>query len=119
LWVAGRTDPELRDALVPLEARVGREMHRLTVDLLGADERQPEVRETIQATLDLLRGLGVANLLSDDSARRTVLLDTWKRQLAAILAAAPGPPANATAEPGTPPVDSAPSPATAPPTDTD
>jgi AcrR family transcriptional regulator len=85
LWVAARTDPELRAALVPLEARVGREMHRLTVDLLGADERAPGVRESVQATLDLLRGLGVANLLSDDSARRTALLDTWKRQLAALL----------------------------------
>ena len=29
VWVAARTDPELRAALVPLEARVGREMHRL------------------------------------------------------------------------------------------
>ncbi|MFD0820837.1 TetR/AcrR family transcriptional regulator [Micromonospora zhanjiangensis] len=85
VWVAARTDPELRDALVPLEARVGREMHRLTVELLGADERTPGVREAVQATLDLLRGLGVANLLSDDSARRGALLDTWKRQLAAML----------------------------------
>lgn len=86
LWVAARTDPELRRALVPLEARVGREMHRLTVELLGADERVPGVRESIQATLDLLRGLGVANLLSDDSARRTALLEIWKQQLAAVVA---------------------------------
>ena len=85
LWVAARTDPELRAALVPLEARVGREMHRLTVDLLGADERRPGVREVVQATLDLLRGLGVANLLSDDSTRRQSLLAVWKRQLAAVL----------------------------------
>jgi AcrR family transcriptional regulator len=85
VWVAARTDPHLRDALVPLEARVGREMHRLTVDLLGVDERAPGVREAIQATLDLLRGLGVANLLSDDSARRAALLDAWKRQLAIIV----------------------------------
>ncbi|WP_326561602.1 TetR/AcrR family transcriptional regulator [Micromonospora sp. NBC_01796] len=85
LWLAARTDPELRDALVPLEARVGREMHRLTVELLGADERNPGVRESVQATLDLLRGLGVANLLSDDSARRAPLLAVWKRQLAAIV----------------------------------
>ncbi|MFK3981728.1 TetR/AcrR family transcriptional regulator [Micromonospora sp. NPDC050397] len=85
LWLAGRTDPGLRGALVPLEARVGREMHRLTVELLGADERIPSVRESVQATLDLLRGLGVANLLSDDSVRRTALLGAWKRQLAAIV----------------------------------
>ncbi|WP_422734593.1 TetR/AcrR family transcriptional regulator [Micromonospora sp. WMMD558] len=86
LWVAARTDRELREALVPLEARVGREMHRLTVALLEVDERRPGVREAVQATLDLLRGLGVANLLNDDSARRTALLATWKRQLTHLLA---------------------------------
>jgi len=85
LWVAGRTDPALRSALVPLETRVGREMHRLTVELLGADESKPGVREAIQATLDLLRGLGVANLLSDDSHRWAPLLDAWKNQLAAAV----------------------------------
>jgi AcrR family transcriptional regulator len=87
LWVAARTDPELRDALVPIEARVGREMHRLTVELLGADESRPGVREAVQATLDLLRGLGVANLLSDDSHRRAALLNAWKRQLATLIRA--------------------------------
>jgi AcrR family transcriptional regulator len=85
LWVAARTDRELRDALVPLEARIGREMHRLTLDLLGVDERTPGVREAVQATLDLLRGLGVANLLSDDSARRRALLAAWKKHLARVL----------------------------------
>jgi AcrR family transcriptional regulator len=85
VWVAGRTDPELRDALAPVEARVGREMHRLTVELLGADEARPGVRETVQATLDLMRGLGVANLLHDDSTRRAALLEQWKRQLATAL----------------------------------
>ncbi len=85
VWVAARTDGELRKALVPLEARVGREMHRLAVDLLGADESRPGVRETVQATLDLLRGLGVASLLSDDSHRREQLLAVWKRQLATLV----------------------------------
>jgi AcrR family transcriptional regulator len=85
LWVAARTDPELRDALIPMEARVGREMHRLTVDLLRADESQPGVREAVQVTLDLLRGLGVANMLTDDSARRAALLAVWKEQLASLL----------------------------------
>jgi len=85
VWVAARTDEELRTALVPLEARVGREMHRLAVDLLDADETRPGVREAVQATLDLLRGLGVANLLSDDSHRREQLLAAWKRQLATVV----------------------------------
>jgi AcrR family transcriptional regulator len=85
VWVAARTDEALRAALLPTEARVGREMHRLTVELLAADESRPDVRTTIQATLDLLRGLGVASLLTDDSARRAQLLGTWKRHLAAAL----------------------------------
>ncbi|NJC83790.1 TetR/AcrR family transcriptional regulator [Planosporangium mesophilum] len=85
VWVAARTDLDLKAALIPLEARVGREMHRLTVDLLGADETRPGVRESVQATLDLLRGLGVANLLSDDSHRREQLLAAWKRQLTTAI----------------------------------
>jgi AcrR family transcriptional regulator len=85
VWVAARTDPDLRRALIPMEARVGREMHRLTLDLLAADESQPGVREAVQATLDLLRGLGVANMLTDDSARRATLLAAWKEQLASVL----------------------------------
>ena len=58
LWVAARTDAALLAAVAPLEQRVGRETHRLTVELLGADESQPGVRELVQATLDLVRGLG-------------------------------------------------------------
>jgi AcrR family transcriptional regulator len=85
VWVAARTDPDLRRALIPLEARVGREMHRLTVELLDVDERKQGVREAVQATLDLLRGLGVANLLSDDSARRRALLAAWKHELSTLL----------------------------------
>jgi len=85
VWVAARSDPALRATLVPLEARFGREMHRMTVQLLGADESRPGVRETVQATLDLLRGLGVASLLTDDSARRSRLLTEWSRQLRRTL----------------------------------
>lgn len=85
VWVAARTDPTLRAALVPVEARFGREAHRLTVGLLGADESRPGVREAVQATLDLMRGLGVASLLTDDSARRARLLAQWSSQLEAVL----------------------------------
>ncbi len=86
LWVAARTDPSLREALVPVEAQFGRDVHRLAVTLLGADESRPGVRQTVQATLDLLRGLGVANLLTDDTVRRDALLAEWKQQLVRHLA---------------------------------
>src|SRR5947209_16641426 len=70
LWVAAAADSPLREQIVPLEARIGREVHRVVVELLGADEQLPGIRETVQATLDLARGLGLANLLTDDRARR-------------------------------------------------
>jgi AcrR family transcriptional regulator len=81
LWVAARTDPALLAAVEPLERRVGREAHRLTVEALGADESRPGVRELVQATLDLVRGLGLANTISDDARRRRRILDQWARTL--------------------------------------
>jgi len=35
------------------------------------------VRELVQATLDLVRGLGLANTISDDARRRRRILDHW------------------------------------------
>jgi AcrR family transcriptional regulator len=81
LWVAAASEPQLRAQIVPLEARIGREIHRVVVELLGVDERTPGVRETVQATLDLARGLGLANLLTDDSARRARIAREWARIL--------------------------------------
>jgi AcrR family transcriptional regulator len=77
LWVAARTDEALREAVGPLEQRIGRETHRAVVDLLGFDQSEPGVRELVQATLDLVRGLGLANTLTDDAARRRRILDQW------------------------------------------
>jgi AcrR family transcriptional regulator len=77
LWVAAAADPQLREQIAPFERRIGREAHRVVVELLGADESQPGVREAIQATLDLARGLGLATLLSDDRRRRAGIVEHW------------------------------------------
>ncbi len=87
LWVAARTDPLLLASVAPLEQRVGRETHRLTVEALGADESRPGVRELVQATLDLVRGLGLASTITDDTRRRARILDQWARTLDATLGA--------------------------------
>ena len=81
LWVAARTDPALLAEVAPLELKVGRETHRMTLDLLGADEGRPGVRELVQATLDLVRGLGLANTITDDARRRRRILDQWATTL--------------------------------------
>jgi AcrR family transcriptional regulator len=77
LWVAARSDEQLLAAVAPLEIETGRGLHRIAVELLDVDESRPGVRELVQATLDLLRGLGLANTLGDDSRRRARILDRW------------------------------------------
>lgn len=85
LWVAARSDAALHAAVADLERKLGRASHRLTVDALGVDESVPGVRELVQATLDLVRGLGLANTITDDTARRRKILDQWATTLDAAL----------------------------------
>ena len=77
LWVAASNEDQLRPRVTELEARVGRETHRIAVDLLAADESRPGVRETVQGLLDMARGLGLANLLTDDAGRREGVVAQW------------------------------------------
>lgn len=77
LWVAARSDADLRATVAPLEERIGRETHKQAIELLGIDESLGDNRALVQATLDMMRGLGLAASLTDDSRRRTQLLDAW------------------------------------------
>ncbi|MFE9818881.1 TetR/AcrR family transcriptional regulator [Streptomyces sp. NBC_00236] len=77
LWVAASNEEQLRPRVTELEARVGRETHRIAVGLLNADETRPGVRETVQGLLDMARGLGLANVLTDDTARRGRVVAQW------------------------------------------
>lgn len=85
LWVAARTDVELLAAVAPLERRLGRETHRYALEILAVDETLGDNRALVQATLDLLRGLGLAASLSDDTVRRERLLGAWAVTLDAQL----------------------------------
>lgn len=77
LWVAASDEEQLRPRVTELEARVGRETHRIAVELLAADESRPGVRETVQGLLDMSRGLGLANLLTNDGGRRERVVAQW------------------------------------------
>ena len=85
LWVAARTDDDLRASVGPLERRVGRETHAYAVELLQVDDARGRNRELVQATLDLMRGLGLAASLSDDARRRSAVLAAWAVTLDAGL----------------------------------
>lgn len=85
VWTAASSQDALRARLLPLEAELGRRTHAIAVRLLGVDESVPGMRETVQATLDLARGLGLADVLRDDSRRRQRVLARWAGLLAGCL----------------------------------
>ena len=81
LWVAASTEEALRKQIVRLEAHVGRQAHRALLEVLEVSEQTPGVRETVQGVLDMARGLGLADLLTDDSSRRRGIVRQWSRIL--------------------------------------
>jgi AcrR family transcriptional regulator len=85
VWTAAAADESLKRRIRPLEAKFGRAAHRLTVQLLGVDDTDPAAHRLVQATLDLARGLGLADLLTDDSARREQIVRQWAATLEAAL----------------------------------
>jgi AcrR family transcriptional regulator len=85
LWVAASNEDQLRARVTELEERIGRETHHVAVELLGADESRAGVRESVQGLLDMARGLGLANLLTDDTARRDRVVAQWATLLDAAL----------------------------------
>jgi AcrR family transcriptional regulator len=87
IWAAASASEFLRALVLPLEARLGRVAHQAAVELLGADESMPGVHEAVQATLDLARGLGLADTLADDTRRRERIITQWASMLDVVLAA--------------------------------
>jgi hypothetical protein len=86
VWTEAAVDAELRAQVIPLERTLAREAYRLAVALLDVDADDPRVRTVVSGTLDLARGLGLANVLTDDTRRRSRILDAWAQQLDLALA---------------------------------
>ncbi|MCX4098969.1 TetR/AcrR family transcriptional regulator [Nocardia sp. alder85J] len=87
VWTHAAADPALRERIVPLEAHFGRVSHRMAVAALGVDDSDPVTHHLVQATLDLARGLGLADVLTDDSARRKAIVAQWATTLHEALRA--------------------------------
>lgn len=85
IWAAASASEFLRGLVLPLESRLGREAHKAAIELLDADQSVPGVHEAVQATLDLARGLGLADTLADDSRRRDRVIAQWASMLDAVV----------------------------------
>jgi AcrR family transcriptional regulator len=92
VWTEASVDANLRARVIPLEQRIARQAFALAVSLLEVDGHDPRVRAIIAATLDLGRGLGLADVLTDDADRRSWILDAWAAELARIIAGRPSTP---------------------------
>jgi AcrR family transcriptional regulator len=83
LWIAARTDAELRESLRPVDRALGRSTLELYQSFAG--ELAPERVETLfWLTVNLIRGLAVDAEIGGDPARRAQLLDEWKRIAVAV-----------------------------------
>ncbi|GAA1053426.1 AcrR family transcriptional regulator [Dietzia sp. 2505] len=89
VWTAAANDPALRDRVLPFENHMSREVLAIAAEALGHDPGDVRVRRPLQATLDLARGLGLADVLSDDSARREKVIRYWAETLDLVLAQVP------------------------------
>jgi AcrR family transcriptional regulator len=85
LWVAARTDPELRDALIPVESDLFRKLHEGLLAVADPDRADPRSPTLVELTIDLLTGLSMTTLLTSNLGHRELLLRRWKRALAVLV----------------------------------
>lgn len=83
LWVAARTDADLRAALVPLQEQLFATAHRGVGALVGEDH--PRAALLVQFTIDLLTGAHLAGVLAPRPGAAGVV-EEWKRVLRRLAA---------------------------------
>jgi len=85
LWVASRSDPELRDNLVRFERQVGRAMSQLFGELAGSDSSDGDFGALLELTFHMMRGMALQRILRDDDTERRRLFELWKRLVSESL----------------------------------
>jgi hypothetical protein len=84
LWVAARYDVPLREALLPLERELGREINDWVAELFGPMAANPRFPVAIELLLDAMRGASMrADLRSASSTEQ--LITEWVRMTRDLL----------------------------------
>jgi AcrR family transcriptional regulator len=78
LWVAARTDPELRRSLLPVDRALGHATLQFYREIIGADLDEHGTETLLLLTVNLIRGLALDAMIGGDAKRRTALLAEWK-----------------------------------------
>ena len=78
LWVAARTDPELRRVLLPVDRGLGHATLEFYRQAAGDDLDERLFEKLLLLSVNLTRGLALDAMLGGSASRRKALLDEWK-----------------------------------------
>ena len=92
LWLASRTDPELRMSLQPVDQKLAQDLYDMFLDILESTVDETRFREMFWLTLNLARGLAIDRLLEGSPVRRNALRQDWKRIMASLFNTIMAPP---------------------------
>ena len=85
LWVAARTDAELRAALLPYERGLGLQLRRLCAEVLGPElSHHPRADVAYRLLLTSMRGQAMRYVLEPEAPRDERMLQTWYEMLEAF-----------------------------------
>jgi AcrR family transcriptional regulator len=80
LWIASRTDPELREASLPAERRLGVALREVFDEFVHIDDADTaEVR--FESLLALFRGLELARIIVQDASAEERVIEQWLADL--------------------------------------
>jgi AcrR family transcriptional regulator len=89
LWTAARTDPELREELLPHERRLGVQLRELAFEVFGREiARHPAAESMYQVLLTSMRGQAMTYALQPDAPREQ-FLEHWLTVVEALTPARP------------------------------
>jgi AcrR family transcriptional regulator len=77
LWVAARTDADLRAALLPHERRLGRQLGDLAVEVFGEGPAAHPSSAAYQVLMTSMRGQAMTYALRPDASREGAHLERW------------------------------------------
>ncbi len=89
LWVAARTDAELRATLLPVQERLFRALHDGLFEVLGSAGDDPRAHTLVELTIDALTGIAMSTMLTDRGGQVELLLSRWRRALEVLLGTRP------------------------------
>ncbi|MGQ0840157.1 TetR/AcrR family transcriptional regulator [Actinokineospora sp.] len=78
LWVAARTDDELRDTLRPVDRALGHATLQLYREAAGVELPEAEVETLMLLSVNFVRGLALDAMIGGGAERRARLLEEWK-----------------------------------------